>query len=629
MRLYCCPRLGTSSFRYRSSVTRVIQFHHALHVDARDRLSSISVWLPTGGIAREPGDSAWEDTNELLIKAGFLRKASTGVFHMLPLGLRVQEKLERLIDKHMRSLGASKLSLSSLSQQSLWEKSGRLTDDSEVFRFITNRRNKRYLLAPTHEEEITGLLEDRMLSHKDVPLRVYQISRKYRDEPRPRQGLLRGREFLMKDLYTFDSNVTNAMRTYNAVKDVYARLFDELKLRYYVAAADSGNMGGNLSHEFHIASSKGEDTVITCPKCSHTFNEEITDGKASSNAQQIADCDSPGSKESQISRDDLGQVLFVSKDRKSLIRAFYPRHLASHRGQHVKTRQVNPHAVSSIIRAYGTELDLGLQVPAEAWESAVTKSVQRKGEEKNKSDQNESTSMDDKFFVVDLVDFRVRGLLDQPPELNLTHGMKPRFIRIDRYSGTNELLDILRYQTGDACPNCGEKGLEVHNTIELGHTFHLGTRYSDVFNVKVAENAGKNKVSVQMGCHGIGVSRMIAAVADVLADSRGLNWPRVMAPFEVAVIPAAGQENDAEKVYDSLTTQLGGQTDVVLDDRDKPLPWKLLDGDLIGYPVLAILGKTWSSTQKVEVQCRRLDNLRTTVSLEELPTFVASLLEKL
>lgn len=597
-----------------------------LHNDGRNRVSNF--WIPTGGISRKLADGGKEDASDLLIRAGFIRQAYSGMFHLLPLGLRVQEKLERLIDKHMRSVGASKLSLSSISSQELWEKSGRLKDGSEVFKFA-DRKESRFLLAPTHEEEITTLVANLVKSYKDLPLKVYQISRKYRDELRPRQGLLRGREFLMKDLYTFDYSIKEALKTYYAVKHAYSQLFNELKVPYLVAAAHSGNMGGNLSHEFHFTSMKGEDTVISCSQCDHVYNEELADGKTS----EEGDSHPPerneafGTAEALTPRVSTGLWMAVSKDRATLVRGWYPKYLMPDGQKEPVEREVNSHAVRSITSAAGVDLDISVENPLEQWMEWLN------------SERNRSSSSSLVARVLDLYDSRAHAY-KRPPlvqsvgesDLDIEYSM------LDRFPGTNRGLNLLKVHDGDRCSRCNSGWLKTHTAVELGHTFHLGTRYSEVLQALVMvdrsqlEGVEKSKdqmVPMQMGCHGIGVSRMISAVADKLADSKGLNWPRVMAPYEVVVVPAKGLETEAEQVYDTIVSSQRGMNDVVLDDRDKQLGWKLGDADLIGYPVIVVVGKGWKSQQTLEVQCRRLNGLREDVSLEHLPGLVTSLLDQL
>ncbi|KAK3077064.1 hypothetical protein LTS18_011309, partial [Coniosporium uncinatum] len=387
------------------------------------RLSTF--WAPTGGITAS--QQADEDRGtSLLLQAGFIRQAHSGIWHLLPLGLRVQEKIERLVDKHMQSIGASKLSLSSITSEELWRKTGRYGGQNSEFLGVKDRRESGFLLAPTHEEEITALTKGILKSYKDLPLRLYQISRKYRDELRPRAGLLRAKEFLMKDLYTFDASQDAALQTYSVVRGAYKAFFDELGLPYLVAEADSGAMGGNLSHEYQFEAANGEDIVHVCSSssCGYTANEEAS-----------------------------------------------------------------------------------------------------------------------------LVDFPYVG--DGP--------------------GT--------------CPKCFLQSIEKKRAIEVGHTFHLGTRYSEPLDALVpGPGSAAEPVKLQMGCHGIGISRLIGAVASLTADARGLNWPRSIAPFQAVVIPKKGLEREAL----DLAKKFPG-TDIVVDDREKPLPWKFKDAELIGYPTQIVV----------------------------------------
>lgn len=599
-----------------------------LHYDGRNRVSNF--WIPTGGISKKPVEGAKEDANDLLIRGGFLRQAYSGVFHLLPLGLRVQDKLERLIDKHMRSLGASKVSLSSISSQELWEQSGRLTEGSEVFRFH-DRKDTRFLLAPTHEEEITSLVGSLTTSYKSLPLRVYQISRKYRDEPRPRQGLLRGREFVMKDLYTFDYNVPEALKTYKAVKVAYTQLFDELKIPYLVAAADSGNMGGSLSHEFHFISKKGEDRVVSCSNCDHVYNEELADGKTHKFDEANEKGSIPGfqTEETQFEGGatiSTGMWMAISHDGNTLLRGWYPKYSMQNGSTEPVERHVNSHAVKAIATAAGVDLDLSVENPKEKWTAHV-----------------QSQSKSQKPRVLDLYDAQVR-VYQRPPLSDLLEEVgctaaDIEYSKLDHFPGTSNQLSLVRVHDGDHCSQCADGRLTSNPAVELGHTFHLGTRYSEVLQASVsvnqavldgsAESGTKSSkeviVPMQMGCHGIGVSRLISAVANRLADTKGLNWPRAIAPYDVAVVPTKGLDSVAEQIYDSLTS---ASVDTLLDDRDKGMGWKLGDADLIGYPVIIVVGKGWKKNQTLEVQCRRL-GVKEDVTMDNLPTFVESILSQL
>lgn len=472
-------------------------------------------------------------------------KVQSGVFHLLPLGLRVQNKLEALIDKHMSSVGAAKVSLSSISTEALWRKSGRYSGHTELLR-IKDRRDSGFLLAPTHEEEITSLVAASIKSYKDLPIRLYQTGRKYRDERRPRHGLLRAKEFMMKDLYTFDCNHESALKTYDDVRAAYNNLFDELRLPYTVAEADSGNMGGNLSHEYHFIHSSGEDKIWSCSDCKYVANEELVEHKI---------------EESQFQ--DVMVFTAISADHQTRI------------NMHVGMSQykeaydaldwdkfLNPHAVRKAAETLGVELATGLE--RETVEPLLDKATN----------------------AINIYDIRLQYAVPEIMDSPATR-------------------DIGAIRPGDGCPKCPNGHLTPNPGIEVGHTFHLGTRYSEPLNAVVATPDNKENVPVHMGCHGIGVSRLIGASAALLQDEKGLNWPRAIAPFEVVLVSAAGvPQEDVTEVYDTL--QVSG-LDVVLDDRSgKSLGWKLKDADLIGYPVIAVLGKAWKEDRRVEVQCRRL-----------------------
>ncbi|KAF7513429.1 hypothetical protein GJ744_009850 [Endocarpon pusillum] len=572
--------------------------------DARYRCSAF--WKPSSKTHEEKKPkNGKEDSNVLLAQAGFIRQAYSGIFHLLPLGLRVQDKIERLLDKHMHSLQASKVSLSSLSSQDLWVKSGRLGAGTDVFTF-SDRKDAKWLLSPTHEEEITELVGSLVQSYRDLPVRLYQISRKYRDEPRPRQGLLRGREFLMKDLYTFDVDVPAALRTYDGVRAAYNKFFDELKIPYIVARATSGNMGGELSHEYHLPSSKGEDSVLSCSHCDHVKNEElVTSGQVSTRLLESCDFDIPSALE-EIPK--LKEAVFITNDKESLVKA-YCKHRDAGASSATSENEINPYAVKAAI----PEVALGIENPSEQFFSS------------NSTTGRILYMFDDQITRSDAqAQLATARGHNSPPDA-------PMFI-VESPSGSMRIPDLVKPQTGDRCPACSEGRIQVQKAIEIGHTFHLGTRYSEVLNAKVAvgpASKSQHEVFMQMGCHGIGVSRLMAATASALSDKVGLNWPRVIAPFEVIVIPH--QVRDVEScvaVYDQMLQGEAACNDAIVDDREKDWLSKLREADLIGYPVIVFLGKAWKERGEYEVQCRRL-KVKQTVSGVELSGFVRRLLEQL
>ncbi|VTT66892.1 unnamed protein product [Fusarium fujikuroi] len=483
----------------------------------RSTLSTI--WVPTGGITANEDEFG----HGKLVRGGFLRQ-------LLPLGLRVQDKIEKLIDKHMHSVGASRLSLSTISSEELWRKSDRLESVApELFR-LKDRKDTPLILSPTHEEEITILVAGIVNSYKDLPIRLYQITRKYRDERRPRHGLLRSREFLMKDLYTFDLTTLEAVETYRQVSAAYRAFFDELKLPYLVAEASSGDMGGDLSHEYHLPSSVGEDTVVNCDSCGYTANDEVAALRP--RFPSYDGSESPPASHFRVWRG-------ISKDRKTLINAWYPRPSGTS-----AESGLNLHAVKSAV----PELDATIEDPLPLWgvslESGTTK-------------------------VINVVDGRLEPVFervrDQLPLL--PKDLQPCQVEYSTIGSTASGggLNLARITDGDACPRCEDGALKIHRALECGHTFQLGTRYSVPLDACVtlprsgipatAAEEGLvpgSRIPLQMGCHGVGVSRIFGAVAEILADEQGLNWPRAIAPFEVAIIPTPDLAEDSLRIYDLL-----------------------------------------------------------------------------
>lgn len=460
----------------------------------------------------------------------------------------------------MQSLGASKVSLSSISSAHLWQTSGRLDKGrtSELLGF-EDRKGVKFLLSPTHEEEITTIVANAVHSYKELPLRLYQVSRKYRDEPRPRQGLLRGREFVMKDLYTFDMDANAAKRTYGQVRKAYDAFFNDIGLPFLTARADSGNMGGTLSHEYHFAATQGEDTIVNCNQCDYSINEELYIGKYDANRSSIGktpECD---------------HQQYVSKDGRTLCTIYYP----------FDAGEPNIYAVKAVFPDLDTSLD---------GTAAVKEHRNLEGEK--------------------------REIAFKDPRLSTTSTAS-----IPKSAETASLDDqpivLTKARSGDYCPSCATGKLNLRRAIELGHTFHLGTRYSVPLQADILDS-NNSSVPIEMGCHGIGVSRLIAASATMMSDEKGLGWPLSIAPFEVCIVSvgSGAGEDDVNGLYDLLSNRSNqemrsntGKTrtwDALIDDRERSVGWKLNDADLVGYPIVIVIGRAWAKERKVEVQCRRL-----------------------
>lgn len=489
---------------------------------------------------------------------------------------------------HMQSIGASKTSLSSITTETLWRQSGRYSSNSELLR-INDRRESGFLLSPTHEEEITALVASMVHSYKDLPLRLYQIGRKYRDERRPRGGLLRAKEFMMKDLYTFDSTPSAALETYDSVRSVYTAIFDALKLPYLVADADSGNMGGKLSHEYHFVSPKGEDNVWSCDSCNYVANEELV-------AKRVVELD-------ENDEDETFPLVFrgISTDRTTEICIYVPGSPDASSndtpGWDAITSHVNLHAVK---RSLPAPINLDTGIEAETLASLLPKTTSS----------------------ISLVD----------PTLDLTDESNSDSSSSTSTTTISSDLDLTPTTPGSPCPHCSTGHLNSQKAIEVAHTFHLGTRYSEPLGALVSLPDGKTREYMHMGCHGIGVSRLIGAIASLLSDARGLNWPRVIAPYEVLVLGSpAVDEGEVEGVYDVLAGGGNGneKVDVAMDDREgKGVGWKLKDADAIGYPVIVVLGRGWKEKREVEVQCRRL-GVKKEVRVDAVREEVLALLSQL
>lgn len=435
----------------------------------------------------------------------------------------------------------------------------------------------------------------------------------------------------MKDLYTFDYSLELALKTYEDVRKAYSQIFiKEMKLPILVAKASSGDMGGDLSHEYHIPTPLGEDHVISCDKCDYVANEEVVQARI----EQAADVSDYG---------NVNAWRGISKDRKTIVNVWYDSSGAT------TQKDINMHAVKQVV----PELDTGVEDAVSLWSKALQ-------------------SPSGKVKLVNLFDCRlsepiIHDIMSRPDSWIFqgdTSNAWHNAVSTERVCAPGS-TNFLRVQDGDGCPHCPDGTLTVQKAIELGHTFHLGTRYSEPMNAKVAgpksllletstespsssashSPTANTAVPIQMGCHGIGISRIIGAVANHLVDERGLNWPRIIAPYEVVIVinnnnpKDHGAMSDGEAVYDELTRpsdavadETTGQRprlDAIIDDRnDLPRGWKLKDADLVGYPVMVVLGKEWKASARVEVQCRRLGftELKT---VPELRRCVEDLLQQL
>ncbi|KAL8849646.1 MAG: hypothetical protein Q9221_005413 [Calogaya cf. arnoldii] len=434
----------------------------------------------------------------------------------------------------------------------------------------------------------------------------------------------------MKDLYTFDATPQDAEETYNKARTAYKNFFDELRIPYLVAKADSGAIGGDLSHEYHFPTLSGEDTILSCDSCPYAVNEELARKPGSADmVRSTADCVSYKS------------WFGLSKDRSHLVEAILPRDTGMPPQR--RAAETNPYLLKTLY----PELHLGIEDPLNTfivyWRNHPS------------STTSHATKPPRIPQLTRIYDYRVpQAFIDSNSSGSNISASMQRVSKIvgSRISTSQVSLDLARFQDGDECPECGHNSIKMQQAIELGHTFHLGDRYSKPMNatftapscqnayveVPAGQNQSqptrskKNQAYFQMGCHGIGISRMIAAVADSLADKQGLQWPRVMAPFEAAILATDENKRAAEEVWDLLARPAEGwqPLDAVLDDRDdKGLGWKLKDADLIGFPIVVILGSQFSQQGVCEVSIPRLGTRLEKVAMGSLRDYLGMRLDKI
>lgn len=399
----------------------------------------------------------------------------------------------------------------------------------------------------------------------------------------------------MKDLYTFDISLEAAQETYSQVAEAYKAFFDQLKLPIIVAEASSGDMGGNHSHEYHLPHAIGSDTVLSCDSCGYAANDEVAVSRP------------PPSVELDQSLEPKVSVWRgITKDRKTLVNAWYYNNGTTN-------PDINIHAIKSVVPDLDTSI-AGVVGPV--WAASLSRA------EKDTDSLPRLLNVVDSRLASSFNNFTIPRF---PPELSRNPVISAVEQTIISQQDDGQDLNLASLSDGDGCPRCESGSLTVHRALELGHTFVLGTRYSKPLEARVTlPQTPKTPTDVEMGCYGIGVSRIFGAVAEHMADNKGLNWPRAIAPFEVIIIPTSGATKETLEFYDILDSGF----DVVLDDRKQSFGRKIKDADTTGYPVTIILGTRWGEKGEVEVQCRRL-SLKERVAVEDVATYLKDLLGKL
>ena len=569
-------------------------------------------YIPT--LKEAPAD-AEVVSHKLLVRAGMIRKLTSGIYTWLPLGLRTLEKAKNIVRREMNAAGAMETLLPMVQPGELWEESGRWKKyGKELLRF-KDRHDRDYCLGPTHEEVMTDLLRGEVKSYRQLPLNLYQIQTKYRDEVRPRFGLMRGREFLMKDAYSFDVDDEGANKSYASMKEAYHKIFSSMGLDFRPVEADSGAIGGNFSHEFMVLAETGEDAITACtnwPECTWAANVERAPIKTefeqdSTPCPAMEELDTPN----QHTIEELVAFMGTSADK------FIKTLLFMADGKPVAVllrgdRELNEIKLAHLIDADDIQFATPEQVEAMTGAAVgFAGPAGLKGVDKIYADK-ELKACNDWIAGANKTDKHVRHLsLIRDVELPI------------------EYVDLRNAVAGDPCPECG-KPLEIKRGIEVGHIFKLGTKYSEALRATFLDENGKERIIV-MGCYGIGVSRVVAACIEQNFDNDGIKFPPQLAPFDVQLVCLDPKDAEVAGKCDAIEAFLEGMgLECLHDDREERPGVKFKDADLIGLPVQITVGGKGLKNGVIEVKNRRTGEKSTidAAKFEELfPAYYDSILE--
>jgi prolyl-tRNA synthetase len=546
-------------------------------------------------------------SHKLLLRAGYIRKLTSGSYTYLPLGLAAIRKVEQIIREEMNMAGAQELLMPMVQPADLWQESGRwLEYGKELLRF-QDRHNRDFCLGPTHEEVITDLVRMNIHSYKHLPVNLYQIQIKYRDEARPRFGLMRGREFIMKDGYSFDATDQGAEETYEKMKYAYHRIFTRCGLSFRAVDADSGSIGGSFSHEFMVLAETGEDTIVVCQSCAYAANMEkatCRPGRAPEGGAlaEVEKVETPGKRKVAAVCDFLGiratelvkTMIYHVKDEVIAVLL---------RGDH----EVEEVKLANILGV--SDEDLRLADDQEIFDATGTPSgyLGPMGLSLRIVADRELESMRNFVAGANEKNFHLRGV-------NMGRDFTPTLIG-----------DIREVTAEDRCVACGG-ALELTKGIEVGHIFKLGTKYSEAMKATFLDDQGA-EIPFIMGCYGIGVSRVVAAAIEQHHDKDGMKFPVAIAPVQALVLNLSPQDEvitrAAEEIYTSLRQ---AHIEVILDDRDERPGIKFKDADLIGIPFRITVGTSFSKEGAIEVR-RRADGKTFTIPMAETVATVADLIK--
>ncbi len=538
-------------------------------------------------------------SHQLMLRSGMIRKVAAGIYNWLPVGLRVLRKVENVVREEMNRAGAQEMLMPSVQPAELWQQSGRWEMYGGELLRIKDRHQRDFCYGPTHEEVITSLMSSEIRSYKQLPANFYQIQTKFRDERRPRFGVMRAREFVMKDAYSFHLTQDSLQDTYDSMYDAYSRVFSRLGLGFRAVEADTGSIGGNASHEFHVLADSGEDAIAVCNKYDYAANVELAEALAvGGNRKPASKAIEKIATPEQKSIDDVASFLSVETD------------------QTIKTLIVhgeeNP-LVALVVRG-DHELN---EIKAE--KHPLVKSPLSWA-----SEQEIEQTIGCQTGSIGIVGLDIPVIADRSAA-NLSDFVCGANVDGFHFSGVNwerdckepEIFDLRSVVAGDICARAEtstqesseEDQLSITRGVEVGHIFQLGTKYSEAMNASCLDKNGKAAV-MPMGCYGIGVSRIVAAAIEQNHDDRGIIWPAAMAPFQLVITPIGYHKSDkvktlADELYANLT-QAG--VEVLLDDRNERPGIMFADADLIGIPHRVVIGEKSLKNDQVEYKARCNDS---------------------
>jgi prolyl-tRNA synthetase len=538
-------------------------------------------------------------SHKLLLRAGLVRKLTGGLYTFLPLGLRSLRKIEHIIREEMNRAGAVEVLMPALQPPEIWQQSGRYETARDVLYKVKDRANKEWVLGPTHEEVITTLAAGEINSYRQMPVNFYQVQTKFRDEIRPRFGLMRAKEFIMKDAYSFDATDEGAMASYRRMYDAYNRIFNRCGLKNFPVEADTGVIGGNYSHEFMVPAETGENDVVYCDACGYAANiEKAISGVPATAARDAGPAPEKFATPGVVTIEALAKEPYkipANRQIKTLIYiADSQPFIVLIRGDDqlnetkfmartgaAEARPATPEEIFALLGAHPGSLGAVAKVPAN---------------------------------VKVLADERLRGANDMSTGAN-EDGFHLKSVSIERDIKVTSWHDLRTVKEGEPCAKCA-KPLKIQRAIEVGHVFKLGTKYSEKLNARFLDADGQSKPCV-MGCYGIGVTRTLQAVIEQCNDKDGIAWPLAVAPFQVCITPlAVGKDSPvmqlAEKLYSELSS---AGVEVILDDRDERPGVKFKDADLVGFPLRLAIGE--KSLAKGEVELKPRGGALTAVKVEQ------------